>query len=161
MKIGKKKFFFKTSGKIFVTSKMKQNPSSCSIGIWNYHLAASKSKSRIFPGPYPSPLCIFWQFVPKSVQKCDRTSHTQKRSARTHISHTFQNGFRTHTHTCDSTSHVFVFARTFATHTLWITQMNFNFEKIRWSIFGFLNFFWKVLDDSLWQVHLRGSNNHS
>ena len=52
-----KNYFFKTSGKNFVTSNMKQNPSSCSIGIWNYHLAASKSKSRIFPGPYPSPLC--------------------------------------------------------------------------------------------------------
>ena len=57
-------------------------------------------------------------FVPKSVQKCDRTSHTQKRAARTHIPHTFQNGFRTHTHTCDRTSHVCVRARTFATHTL-------------------------------------------
>jgi hypothetical protein len=54
---------------------------------------------------------IFWQFVPKSVQKCDRTSHAQKRSARTHISHTFQNGFRTHTHTCDRTSHMCVRAR--------------------------------------------------
>ena len=45
------------SGKFFVTSKMKQNPSSCSIGIWNYHLEPSKSKSRISPGPYGSPLC--------------------------------------------------------------------------------------------------------
>jgi hypothetical protein len=26
--------------------------------------------------------------------------------------------------------------------------------------FGFFFFFWKVLDDSLWQVHLRGSNIH-
>ena len=31
MKIGKKKYFFKSSEKKFVTSKMKQNPSSCSI----------------------------------------------------------------------------------------------------------------------------------
>ena len=46
------------SGKNFLTSKMEQNPSSCSIGIWNYHLALSKSKSRIFPSPYPSPLWI-------------------------------------------------------------------------------------------------------
>ena len=30
------------------------------------------------------------------MQKCDRTSHAQKRAARTHIPHTFQNGFRTH-----------------------------------------------------------------
>ena len=52
-----KKYFFKTSGKFFVTSKMKQNPSSCSIGIWNYHLAPSKLKSRIFLCPYASPLC--------------------------------------------------------------------------------------------------------
>ena len=37
---------------------MEQNQSSCSIGIWNYHLALSKSKSGIFPGPYPSPLCF-------------------------------------------------------------------------------------------------------
>jgi hypothetical protein len=35
------------------------------------------------------------------VQKCGRTSHVKKRAARTHIPHTFQNGFRTHTHTCD------------------------------------------------------------
>ena len=61
-------------------------------------------------------------FVPKSVQKCNRTSHAQKRAARTHIPHTFQNGFRTHTHTYDRTSHVCVRARTFATHTLQINQ---------------------------------------
>ena len=42
--------------------KMERNPSSCSIGIWNYHLAPSKSKSRIFPGPYPSPLCKYWAY---------------------------------------------------------------------------------------------------
>ena len=51
------------SGKKFLTSKMEQNPSSCSIGIWNYPLALSKSKSRIFPGPYPSPLCSQGKFV--------------------------------------------------------------------------------------------------
>ena len=50
------------------------------------------------------------------MQKCDRTSHVQKRAARAHIPHTFQNGFRTHTH--DRTLHVCVRARTFATHTL-------------------------------------------
>ena len=61
---------------------------------------------------------FFVRFVPKSVQKCDRTSHAWKRAARTHISHTFQNGFCTHTHTCDRTSHVCVCARTFATLTL-------------------------------------------
>ena len=52
------------------------------------------------------------------MKKYGRTSHAQKRAARTHIPHTFQNGFRTHTHTCDRTSHVCVRARTFATHTL-------------------------------------------
>ena len=57
-------------------------------------------------------------FVLKSVEKCGRTSHAQKRAARTHIAHTFQNDFRTHTHTCDRTSHVCVRARTFATHAL-------------------------------------------
>ena len=64
---------------------------------------------------------ISGNFVLKSVQKCakcDRTSHVQKRAARTHIPHTFQNGFRTHTHTCNRTSHVCVRARTFATHAL-------------------------------------------
>ena len=64
---------------------------------------------------------ISGNFVLKSVQKCakcDRTSHVQKRAARTHIPHTFQNGFRTHTHTCNRTSHVCVRARTFATYTL-------------------------------------------
>ena len=35
-------------------------------------------------------------FVLKSVEKCGRTSHAQKRAARTHIAHTFQNDFRTH-----------------------------------------------------------------
>ena len=48
--------FFKKSEKNLATSKMEQNPSSCSIGIWNYHLAPSKSKSGIFPCPYASPL---------------------------------------------------------------------------------------------------------
>ena len=48
--------FFKNSEKNLVTSKMEQNPSSCSIGIWNYHLAKTNFKSRIFPHPYASPL---------------------------------------------------------------------------------------------------------
>ena len=51
------------SGKFFVTSKMEQNPSGCAIGIWNYHLAPSESKSRIFPGPYPSPLWMCWTWT--------------------------------------------------------------------------------------------------
>ena len=51
-----KKIFFKKSEKNLVTSKMEQNPSSCSIGIWNYHLAPSKLKPRIFLCPYASPL---------------------------------------------------------------------------------------------------------
>ena len=48
---------FKKSEKNLVTSKMEQNQSSCSIGILNYHLAPSKSESRIFLWPYGSPLC--------------------------------------------------------------------------------------------------------
>ena len=47
---------------------MKQKPFSCSIGIWNCHLAPSKSESRIFLWPYASPLCrpflgVFWPFL--------------------------------------------------------------------------------------------------
>ena len=71
-------------------------------------------------GKYVLKRSISCIFVPKSVQKCDRTSHALKRAARTHIPHTFQNGFCTHTHTCDCTSHTCVRARTFATHTLTI-----------------------------------------
>ena len=52
---------------------MEQNSYSCSIGIWNYHLAPSKSESRIFLWPYASPLCvlinrrhvIFWMSISK------------------------------------------------------------------------------------------------
>ena len=53
-------------------------------------------------------------------KKCAKVrSHIARpNKGRTHIPHTFQNGFRTHTHTCDRTSHVCVRARTFATHTL-------------------------------------------
>ena len=47
---------------------MEQNPSGCFIGIWNYHLAPLKSKSRIFPGPYQSPLCV-------PSQTCYRASY--------------------------------------------------------------------------------------
>ena len=59
---------------------------------------------------------FFWPFWCKKCAKV--SSHTRKRAARTHIAHTFQKGFRTHTHTCDRTSHVCVCARTFATHAL-------------------------------------------
>ena len=55
--------FFKKSEKNVLTSKMEQNPSSCSIGIWNYHLAPSKSKSRILLCPYASPLWTIRIFV--------------------------------------------------------------------------------------------------
>ena len=75
-------------------------------------------KGRSKAGKDVQKCSIFWQFCSKSVQKCDRTSHAQKSAARTHIPHTFQNGFRTHTHKCDHTSHVCVRARTFATYTL-------------------------------------------
>ena len=40
---------------------MEQNPSSCPIGIWNYHLAPSRSKSRILLCPHASPLCGFFK----------------------------------------------------------------------------------------------------
>ena len=49
---------FKKSKNNLVVSKMEQNQFSCSIGIWNYHLAPSKSESKIFLWPYASPLCI-------------------------------------------------------------------------------------------------------
>ena len=51
-----------------------------------------------------------------------RTSRTlfRKDFARTYIPHTFQKGFRTHTHTCDRTSDVCMCARAFTTHTLLI-----------------------------------------
>ena len=62
-------------------------------------------------------IAIFGHFSSEKCAKSDRTSHAQKRAARTHIPHTFQNGFCTHMHTCDHTSHVCVRARTFATHT--------------------------------------------
>ena len=42
-------------------------------------------------------IAIFGHFSSKKCAKSDRTSHAQKRAARTHIPHTFQNGFRTHT----------------------------------------------------------------
>ena len=60
------------------------------------------------------------KFVPKSVQKCARTSHASKQAACTHIAHTFQNEFRTQTHKSGHTSHVCVCGRTFATHPLHI-----------------------------------------
>ena len=75
MKIGKKIFFFKKSEKNLVSSKMEQNPSSCSIGIWNYHLAPSKSKSRIFPGPYASPLCDLCLAYVWKAEKAERVVH--------------------------------------------------------------------------------------
>ena len=60
---------------------MQQNSSSCFIGIWNYHLAPSKSKSRIFPGPYPSPLCTKAVINPATVlnsQVCFALFHFYK-----------------------------------------------------------------------------------
>ena len=53
---------FKKSKKNLLVSKMEQNPFSCSIGIWNYHLTPSKSESRIFLWPYASPLCSYSNF---------------------------------------------------------------------------------------------------
>ena len=73
------------------------------------------------------------------MQKCDRTSHVQKRAARAHIPHTFQNGFRTHTHTCDRTSHVCVRARTFATHSLVSGSIYMNQFKCYKHFFCYFN----------------------
>ena len=39
---------FKKSENSLSTSEMEQNPSSCPIGISNYHLASLKLQSRIF-----------------------------------------------------------------------------------------------------------------
>ena len=52
-----------------------------------------RSKMEYFFEPI---IALFGCFVPKSVQKCDRTSHAQKPAARTHIAHTVLNPFRTH-----------------------------------------------------------------
>ena len=54
---------FKRSKKNLTVLKMKQKPFSCSIGIWNYHLAPSKSESRIFLWPYASPLCTLSKYL--------------------------------------------------------------------------------------------------
>ena len=56
----------------------------------------------------------FWSFLPKNVRNCDRTSHTWKMVARTHIAHTFQKTFRTHI----AHMRVFVCEFNFATHSL-------------------------------------------
>ena len=37
-----------------------------------------------------------WAFLLKNVRNCDRTSHTSKMAARTHIAHTLRKPFRTH-----------------------------------------------------------------
>ena len=77
------------------------------------------NRKRMFQNSFKTKKnAIYYPFVTKSVQKWGRTSHARKRAARTHISYTFQNGIRTHTHTCDRTSHVCVRARTFATQSL-------------------------------------------
>ena len=51
-------------------------------------------------------IALFGCFVPKSEQKCDRTLHTPKRAARTHIAHTVAKPFPhalLHAHrTCES-----------------------------------------------------------
>ena len=46
--------------------------------------------------------------------------------ARTHIAHMFKKSFRTHTHTCDRTSHTCVRARTFATHGLHLAVLTWS-----------------------------------
>ena len=61
--------FFKKSEKNLVNSEIEQNLSSSSIGIWNYHLAPSKLKSRILPCPYASPLCLSTKKSPFTPQR--------------------------------------------------------------------------------------------
>ena len=81
-------------------------------------------------------------------QQCEKygcTSHAQKQAARTHIPHSFQNGFRTHTHRCDRTLHVCVRGRTFATHTL---KKILGFRKLFFIIY-FIHFFQNVRERNL------------
>ena len=58
------------------------------------------------------------QTVCKSVLKCNRTSQGQKRAARTHIAHMFQNAFHTHIAHVRVCAHVCVCESNFATHSL-------------------------------------------
>ena len=76
---------------------------------------------------------IFCLFCSKKCAKVQWHIACLKMS-RTHIPHTFQNGFCTHTH--DRTLHVCVHARTFATHTL------IFFHILLWIIF---NLSWTLL----------------
>ena len=50
-------------------------------------------------------IAFFGCFILKSVQKCNRTSHAQKRATRTHIAHTVSNLFRTHFRTHIARAH--------------------------------------------------------
>ena len=58
------------------------------------------------------------QKVCENVQMCDRTSHTLKSAARTHLARTFQNAFRTHIAHVLVCAHVCVCEFFFATHRL-------------------------------------------
>ena len=51
---------------------------------------------------------FFVHFVPKSVQKCDRTSHARKRAARTHAHGTNISGWTSHAHAHDYISFRYV-----------------------------------------------------
>ena len=59
----------------------------------------------------------FWSFLPKNVRNCNRTSHTWKMVARTHIAHTFQKAFCTHIAHVRVCAHVCVCEFDFATHS--------------------------------------------
>ena len=86
----------------------------------------------------------FWTFLPKNVRNCDRTSHTWKMVARTHIARTFQKAFRTHIAHVQVCAHVCVCKFNFATHSLifWLDSKSIYgkvsiSQNIHWTI-GFL-----------------------
>ena len=72
-----------------------------------------------------------------------------KMPARTHIAHMSKKSFRTHTHTCNRTSHVCVRARTFATHALII-----NLRKLL-----LITSFHLFLGRKLWVVKIATEKN--
>ena len=57
-------------------------------------------------------------FLPQNMRNCDRTSHTLKPAARTHIARTFWKPFRTHIAHVRGCAHVYVCDFFFATHRL-------------------------------------------
>ena len=98
------------------------------------------------------------RFVPKNVQKSNRTLHALKHAARTHIAHMFQNVF--HMHTYDPKSHMN--ARSFATHPL-IFLPDIFFFKMHLCGVAFNSYFatWKTKGnkhEKVWQTNKQKSN---